>query len=90
MSLRHFFCLADRRSPPNKTARFNLYEMDCVECADDVYDIMTHQAGVREIITNTDGKFFTVAFDDTVLSVDKLMAVLEMFGYYPEEAFLIN
>jgi hypothetical protein len=29
----------------DKTARFNLYEMDCVECADDVYDIMTHQAG---------------------------------------------
>ena len=72
------------------TARFTLFEMDCPDCTDFIFDLMTQQDGVRKVVTNLDGNFLTVSFDDKINSVDQLVATLEMFGYYPESVALIN
>ncbi len=70
------------------TARFVLNEMDCPDCTDFIFDLMTQQAGVQKVITNLDGNFFTVSFEDKVCNLGILVAALEMYGYYPDSVVI--
>ena len=83
MRSRPFFSLPDRLPLTRGRHTLTLYEMDCPDCVEFVYDLLTHQDGVQTVVTNVDGNFFTVSFDDEVCSVGVLVDALEMFGYYP-------
>ena len=72
------------------TARFLLNEMDCPDCTAFIFDLMTEQDGVLTVVTNLDGNFFIVSFDDKICNVGILVAALEMFGYYPDSVVMID